>query len=85
MFQIGIGDYSVYRGVLVFWDEDYDHRVLKVIDHLDPDVRSQLFSISESEGCTILRWRHSIPLGFEEGSEITMYGDVWTIQSSKTI
>jgi hypothetical protein len=31
--NIVIGDYSIYRGVLVFWDDDYDTRILTFIDN----------------------------------------------------
>ena len=41
--------FSIYRNILVQWDEDGDDRVLWFIDHLPERVREQLLIVQEHE------------------------------------
>lgn len=79
---------SLYRGVLVQWDEDYDTRVLTMIDDLPTDVRQRLLFATEHEGSVELTWRDSVPEGFEQdnphGIE-TSDGDNWVIARSHAV
>ena len=79
--------FSVYQGVLVIWDMDYDQRVLKWIDSLPPDIRASLYCVAERKGLLDLRWRGSvIPEGFSEyGTQIDAPDDVWLIYASIAI
>lgn len=50
---------SVYRGVLIVWDEDHDNRVVEVIDQLLGEYQRkdyQLLVANESEGHIKLIW-----------------------------
>jgi hypothetical protein len=79
--------FSVYQGVLVIWDMDYDQRVLKWIDSLPPDIRASLYCVAERKGLLDLKWRGSvIPEGFSEyGTQIDAPDDVWLIYASIAI
>lgn len=74
---------SVYRNVLVVWDEDLDTRVLGWIDDQPPEVLDNLILVSEHEGGVCLLWKSCIPHGYEQNE--TTYGpdgDAWTIHES---
>jgi hypothetical protein len=76
--------YSLYRGILVQWDEDHDERVLKFIDALGNDVQTELLVVQEHEGRLGLLWRDRVPQGLEEGRQIDICNDVWSVESSVT-
>ena len=75
---------TIYRGVLVQWDEDKDERVLTFINELADRVRRQLAIVQEHEGCLGLVWHTSEPSGYEMGEEFEVEGDFWVIQTSNT-
>jgi hypothetical protein len=77
--------YSLYKGVLVQWDEDQDTRVLQLIDALPLPAREQLLIIQEHEGCVAFVWDYQVPEGFEENGGIDVAGDSWSITASYAI
>lgn len=75
--------FSIYRNILVQWDEDGDDRVLWFIDHLSERVREQLLIVQEHEGELALRWKLGwAPSGYRQGDEVDVGGDLWSIGSS---
>lgn len=78
--------FSIYRGVLVQWDEDHDTRVLSFIDSLSPEVLEQLQVVQEHKAVLGLVWSGPVPEGYEEGNDLTVENaDVWTINSSVSL
>ena len=75
------GSYSVYKGVLVVWDEDYDSRILDFIDELHQYIREKLISVSEHEGSIYFLWAESVPDEFSEGVNVVVRGDHWGVNS----
>jgi hypothetical protein len=75
--------YSLYKGVLVQWDEDEDERVFTFIDELRSEIRFQLLVVQEHEAMLGLLWKASIPPGYEEGAELEVEDDAWHVATSK--
>ena len=75
--------FSVYRNVLVQWDEDHDERVLWFLDRLQCNVIEQLLACQEHEGGIAFLWKKRIPKGFEQGGSVDGMGDEWVILESK--
>lgn len=75
--------FSIYRGVLIQWDEDKDKRILTFIDQLTAGIRCQLAIVQEHEGSLGLIWRQAVPSGYEAGKEFEVEGDYWVVQKSK--
>jgi len=82
--------FTVYKGVLVQWDEDEDQRILLFIDNLPANIRKELAIAQEHEAALALRWKHHIPTGYEEyvnfevGKKRNGY-DVWFVSSSEIL
>jgi len=72
---------SVYRGVIVCWDEDHDTRVLNLIDDMSERDRHNLVAIHEHEGQASYVWNCKTPKQYEEGVN-TRDGDHWPCQES---
>jgi hypothetical protein len=62
--------FSLYKGVLIQWDEDQDERILKFIDQMPVEIRSRLLVAQEHEAALALLWKDSVPPGYEEGDEL---------------
>lgn len=78
--------FSLYRGVIVCWDEDYDTRILDFIDDLDEFNSRGLIAVQEHEGSIAFRWNGRIPSRLRQGNCITVRdGDVWSIYESISI
>ena len=75
--------FSIYRGVLILWDEDHDQRILGVIDKMPARVIKHLLIAQEHEGCIDFVWNEVIPKGYEsDAPEIEAPdGDLWGITS----
>lgn len=79
---------SVYKGVLVEWDLDFDTRALQAVDFIQgvlSGVNSQLdlVRIYEREGCVELTFsgpKHALPESLKEAIELP-FGDVWQVSS----
>jgi hypothetical protein len=59
--------FSVYRGVLVQWDEDHDERILDVLDDMPGHVVDAMIAVQEHEGTVCFVWKDAIPNGWEAG------------------
>ena len=53
--------FSLYKGVLVQWDEDRDTRVLIFIDSLPEEVRNKLLVVQEHKAMLGLLWKWRVP------------------------
>lgn len=83
--QITCG-FTIYRGVLIRWDEDHDTRVLDILDDMPASIIECLLVIQEHEASVYLLWRDSVPTGYEKGQELSPNdGDCWHIFESKTV
>lgn len=76
---------SVYRNVLVQWDEDHDERVLQFIDELPDEIRNNLAVVQEHEGGLSLLWNVDIPRAYATDGETCVDGDTWHIFSSRAL
>lgn len=74
--------FTIYRGVLIQWDEDKDERVISFINQLPDRVRCQLAIVQEHEGSLGLVWHTNVPSGYEVGEEFEVEGDFWVVQKS---
>jgi predicted LPLAT superfamily acyltransferase len=76
-------DESVYKGVRVLWDEDYDHRVLSVVDSISPEIRKSLVAIHERKALIQLWWKDTIPEKYAAMSGIDVFdGDYWSLENA---
>jgi len=75
---------SLYNGVLVIWDDDFDDRIFDFIDSLSEPVRKMLLACSERKGMLELIWKRNtlIPSELAEGQCIDVATDVWYIEAS---
>jgi hypothetical protein len=74
--------FSIYKGILVQWDEDQDERVLTLIDEIPDSIRSQLLVVQEHKASIGFVWSHRIPSGYEEGQEFSVDEDMWYVMDS---
>jgi hypothetical protein len=74
--------FTVYRGLMVFFDEDQDTRILTFIDDLSIKVRQKLFAVGEREGSITLVWNCRPPTRYEEGKSLDVCGDTWYVFQS---
>jgi len=79
---------SFYEGIIVFWDEDNDNRILDFIDNLHDYERENIVAIQEAKG-GIGVWQKSSKYSiFTEGSYIDgnlTGGDPWFIWAVVTL
>ena len=71
--------FSIYRGVLVSWDEDRDGRVLVLLDNLPCQIIDQLLVVQERKGCVQFSWKGPTPQGFRDGDSIEVESDAWSV------
>jgi len=48
---------SLYRGVIVCWDEDIDTRVLEFVDNMPTHLRERLIAIGENQASVSFLWK----------------------------
>jgi len=83
--QIECG-FSVYRDVLVQWDEDHDVRVIEVVEEMLQNNVSGLQIVQEHEGAISFVWKDDIPEMYKNGHSISVPdGESWGIVSSISI
>jgi hypothetical protein len=84
MYSLCGTEVSIYRNVLVIWDEDRDARVLSWIDDQPPEVIDKLILVAEHEGGISFLWNGCIPHGYEQ-SEMAWPPDedAWSINESR--
>lgn len=71
--------FTLYKGVLIQWDEDEDERILILIDNMPESVRAELLVAQEHKAYVALMWKNAIPNGYEEGTECDVGDDTWYI------
>ena len=74
--------FTIYRGVLVQWDEDRDERILTFINQLPARVRCRLAIVQEHEGSLGLVWHTRAPSDYEVGKEFEVEGDFWVVEKT---
>ena len=74
-------DFSLYKGVLVQWDEDRDPRILEFIDSLPDDCRRTLLVAQEHEGTLSMLWDGVIPERYPDRGDVGICGDNWGVES----
>lgn len=76
---------TLYKSVLVLWDEDRDTRILDWTDSLDDEIRGNLLIAYEHEAGLALRWKEHVPENYEEGVQIEVGNDLWYIYDSRAL
>ena len=74
--------FTIYKGLMVFFDEDQDTRILTFIDDLSVKMRQKLFAAGEREGSITLVWNCRPPTRYEEDKSIDVCEDIWHIFQS---
>jgi hypothetical protein len=77
-------EFSIWRGVVIQWDEDMDTRVLRFVDAMEDSDRENLLSCYEHEGGLTLLWKEGVPQKYLKTQSIEVMGDVWGICESYT-
>lgn len=78
--------YSIYKGVLVQWDEDRDTRVLQMLNELPERIINMLIAVHEHEGGLFLIWKDHKPVwSCLNGHGITVDGDWWVFNEEKAL
>jgi len=76
---------TFYKGIQVKLDDDFDTRLLDVIDNLPSRDKKELISASESEGCAEFLWKrdkHSDYPSLRDLNTLIVFSDwmdSWTI------
>lgn len=82
-FDLG---FSVYRDIVVLWDDDFDTRVLDWIDSLTDETRQKLAAAQENEGNLYLLWHSEVPFEYRVNGEVEApKGDIWAIAKSSRL
>jgi hypothetical protein len=86
MEQEGKPSFSVYKGVVIKWDEDHDWKVTQIIDTIPADERRFLVIIQEHEECLSLVWHRRVPRRYRIGKYIRLSGgEVYRIYDSRVV
>lgn len=73
---------SLYRGVLVDWDYDYDTRILGYLSKIGGSILERLYSAGERKGFLSLWWTGYEPLpDLASKANASIWGDEWTVLS----
>ncbi len=83
--SIAADDYSLYKGVLVLWDEDHDERLLTFIDD-NLFLAPRLLAAYERKASLSLVWLNEVPQEFEldDREQVEVAGDCWQVESAVT-
>ena len=77
---------TAFKGVIVVWDEDFDTRVLTLVDRILEEKQGELVSIYEHEGCVRFVWNRIIPEKYSiDAEQIEIGFDLWTIEYSYSL
>ena len=87
----GLDEFSIYRGVMVFWDTDYDTRVLTFLDN-NENIIPNILAVAERKAYLTILWLDMAPDFNEEmagvnknlPSFVEVAGDNWQVESYKT-
>ncbi len=73
---------SVYNGIIVLWDQDYDTRVLQMIDERFPIGQDKPIAVREYKGTINLLWKSKddafVECFYQEQDDYTTEGDCWS-------
>lgn len=91
MGNTGTGEYSIYKGTLVFWDPDYDLRVLTFIDNNEILI-PRMLAVAENKAFLNILWLSKIPNLPKEVEGVNeklpdlmeVAGDSWRVESRHT-
>jgi len=76
---------TIYRGVIVYWDEDYDKRILQFLDNMSSIDMEQLVAVQETKGFINAIWKDKVPRKYFDGHEISLDNDIWIFNKSISI
>lgn len=76
--------FSIYKNVIIQWDEDYDERIMIFLNKQSDYILSRLVMVHEHEAGLSLLWR-SGGCSLSEGLEVGVDGDIWQIVSSREV
>lgn len=78
-----LSDYgmSIYKNILILWDEDQDTRIFEFIDNLDKLDLNSLQIVHEHEGTLCLYWKISPPSKYIN-CLAQIKDDSWIIQNT---
>ena len=66
------GSISVYKNIIVCWDDDYDGRIVEFLDTLDNLTRSCILAIGEHKGSIFFLWKEGVCIhAFDDGVSTT--------------
>ena len=77
--------FSIYRGILIGWDEDYDTRIFRFIDEMTKADRRGLIGAAEHNGRLFLLWKNLVPYKYGEGQQVEVLRDIWNIIFSENL
>jgi hypothetical protein len=77
--QLGSLSYgiTIHMGIIIVWDEDYDPRVLSLIEEQFPYGEIRPKAISEKEGMVSMLWENESDIKFFAGKTYSVCGDSW--------
>jgi hypothetical protein len=77
---------STYKGVMIYWDENYDHRILDVLDSMEQNHRYHLIACAHYEEALYFMWNYNYtPPDYLQGSKIPVRGGAWEVIVSRAI
>ena len=82
---------SVYKGVLVLWDKDFDARVLEFVDQVPDALRARLLTVQEHKAYLFLLWHGEVPEQYAEAQPdepmklVELEDDTWYVAESRTV
>jgi len=74
---------SLYRGVLIKWNEARDKRVPMLIDSMPIQIVEKLLAVCYHKGNVAFLWRGAVPNDYAEYKSVNVWGDNWSICWSK--
>ncbi len=79
--------FSIYKNTCVVWDDDLDHRVLDLVDHMPDLIQEELVAIYERKGDLNILWDNYVPAGYGKNVtlDVPIDTDFWVISKSITV
>jgi hypothetical protein len=79
------GKFSIYREILILWDDEEDRRVFDFIDEMRENDREFLLVASPHEGSISLCWNSDVPYGYKPNDSIEFSCDIWSVFKSISV
>lgn len=72
--------FSIYEGIIIVWDKNQDHNVIKIIDNLPDEIKEILLLISENNRKLTLYWATVPTDEYLIGEKIKIGKESWIIE-----